>query len=112
MTPKAGRVVIASGASESSALKLVSETIVGIYMPASWTAADLSFRASQDGVSFSDVFEFGALLSVQAGAAQYVPLDLSKFVGVAHLKVKSQLNGSAVNQAAERVLTPVFRAIE
>jgi hypothetical protein len=31
---------------------------------------------------------------------------------VAHLKVKSQLNGSAVNQAAERVLTPVFRAIE
>jgi hypothetical protein len=112
MIPKAGRVVIASGASESSALKLVSETIVGIYMPASWTTADLSFRASQDGVNFSDVFEFGALLSVQAGTGQYVPVDFSKLIGVAYLKIKSQLNGSAVNQAAERVLAPVFRAIE
>jgi hypothetical protein len=112
MTPKTGRVVIASGASESSALKLVSESVVGIYMSAGWTTADLSFRASHDGVNFSDVFEFGAVLSVQAGAGQYVPVDFSKLIGVAYLKVKSQLNGSAVNQAAERVLTPVFRSVE
>ena len=111
MSPKTGRVVIASGQSESSVLNLVSETIVGIYMPAVWDAADLVFRASQDGTNFVDVHDFGSRLAVQAAGGQYVPLDFSKFVGVAYLKIKSQTGGSAVNQMAERVLTPVFRVL-
>jgi hypothetical protein len=111
MSPKTGRIVIASGQSESSALKLVSETIVGIYMPAAWDAADLLFRASQDGTTFVDMYDFGSRLAVQAAAGQYLPLDFSKFVGVAYLKIKSQTGASAVNQTAERVLTPVFRAL-
>jgi len=111
MSPKTGRVVIASGQSESSVLKLVSETIVGVYMPAAWDAADLVFRASPDGTTFTDMHDFGSRLAVQAAAGQYVPLDFSKFVGVAYLKLKSQTGASAVNQTAERVLTPVFRAL-
>jgi hypothetical protein len=58
-----------------------------------------------------DVHDFGSRLAVQAAAGQYVPLDFSKFVGVAYLKIKSQTGGSAVNQTAERVLTPVFRVL-
>ena len=65
MSPKTGRVVIASGQSESSVLNLVSETIVGIYMPVAWDAADLVFRASQDGTDFVDVHDFGSRLAVQ-----------------------------------------------
>ena len=112
MQPKAGRVVISSGQSESSVLELVSETIVGIYMPSAWDAADIGFSASYDNISFSDISELGSPLIAQAAADQYVPLDFTKFVGVAYLKLKSESGGVAVNQTADRVLTPVFRTLD
>ena len=112
MSPKAGRVVILNGQSESDVLKLVSETIVGLYMPSAWDAADLAFTASQDGVSFSDVYDVGAPLAVQADAGQYVPLDFAKFVGVSFLKVRSETGGAPVNQTADREIIPVFRTLE
>lgn len=112
MTPKTGRMVISAGQSESSVLELVSETIVGIYMPSAWDAADLVFQSSADGVTFSDMYEYGAAITAQAAADQYVPLDFTKFVGAAYVKVKSESAGSAVNQTAQRVLTPVFRTLE
>ena len=112
MQPKAGRVVISSGQSESSVLELVSETIVGIYMPSAWDAADIGFRASYDNTSFADIPELGSPLTAQAAADQYVPLDFTKFVGVAYLKFKSESGGVAVNQTADRVLIPVFRTLD
>ncbi len=112
MSPKTGRITITSGQSESSALELISETLVGIYMPAAWDTADLAFLASSDGLSFSEMHEFGSALTTQASAGQYVPLDFTKFVGAAYVKVRSESGGSAVNQTAERILTPVFRTLE
>lgn len=112
MTPKTGRVVIPGSQSESSVLELRSDTIVGLYMPASWNAANLGFSASHDGVNFSDVYDFGSPVTVQAAAGQYVPLEFSKFVGIAFLKIKSESGGAPVNQTAERVITPVFRVLE
>ena len=112
MSPKAGRVVILSGQAESGVLKLVSETVVGLYMPSAWDAADLVFSASQDGVNFSDVHDFGSPLAVQVDAGQYIPLDISKFVGVSYLKVRSESGGTPVNQTADREIVPVFRTLE
>jgi len=112
MSPKTGRVVIPAGQSESSMLQLETETIVGIYMPPAWDAADLAFANSPDGVNFSDMHEFGSLITVQADGGQYVALDFPKFVGVSFLKLKSQSGGAPVNQSAERVLMPVFRTLE
>lgn len=111
MSPKTGHITISSGQSQSSPLKVISETLVGIYMPAVWTAADLGFSASPDGTAYYPVQDIGAPLTVTAGAGQYIPLDFTKFVGIAYLKVTSTAGGSPVNQAAERVLTPVFRAL-
>ena len=45
MQPKTGQVVISSLQSESSVLELVSETIVGVYMPSAWDAADIGFSS-------------------------------------------------------------------
>ena len=112
MSPKTGRITITSGQSESSVLELVSETLVGIYMPAAWDAADLAFLAGSDGQSFSEIHEFGSALTAQAAAGQYIPLDFAKFVGAAYIKVRSESGGSVVNQTAERILTPVFRTLE
>ena len=112
MSPKAGRVVISSGQAESGVLKLVSETVVGLYMPSAWDAADLVFSASQDGVNFFDVYDFGSPLAVQADSGQYIPLDISKFVGVSYLKVRAESGGTPVNQTADREIIPVFRTLE
>lgn len=112
MTLKTGPITIAAGQSESSALELLSETLVGIYMPSAWDAADLAFLASHDGQNFVDLYDFGAPLSVQASADQYIALDIAKFVGAAYVKVRSESGGSPVNQSAERVLTAVFRTLE
>ena len=112
MSPKTGRITISSGQSESSVLAVVSETPVGIYMPATWDAADLEFSASPDGTTFYEVHDLGTPLSVQAAAGQYIPLDVAKFVGIGYLKVRSTSGGSPVNQQADRVLTPVFRVLE
>ncbi len=112
MSPKTGRITITSGQSESSTLELVSETLVGIYMPAAWDSADLAFLASSDGQSFSEIHEFGSAVNAQAAAGQYIPLDFTKFVGAAYIKVRSESGGAAVTQSAERILTPVFRTLE
>lgn len=112
MSPKTGLITIGSGQSESSALEVVSETLVGIYMPAAWDAADLGFSASPDGTTFHEVHDLGAPLTVQADAGQYIPVDFTKLVGVGHLKVRSTSGGSPVNQTAERELTVVFRTLD
>lgn len=112
MSPKVGRVVISSGQAESGVLKLVSETVVGLYMPSAWDAADLVFSASHDGTNFFDVHDFGAPLTVQADAGQYVPLDVAKFVGIAYVKVRSESGGTPVNQTADREIIPVFRTLD
>ena len=112
MTVKTGQLAIASGQSESTPLRLDSDTIVGLYMPAAWDTADVSFEASHDGTSFVEMQEFGAAVSIQAAAQKYVPLDLTKFVGVTYLRVRSMAGGSPVPQSANRTLTAVYRALE
>ncbi|MDA1312499.1 MAG: hypothetical protein O2968_04100 [Acidobacteria bacterium] len=84
---------------------------MGIYMPAAWDAADLGFSASPDGTVYHEVHDVGSLLTVTADAGQYIPLDFTKLVGIAYLKVTSTAGGSPLNQTAERVLTPVFRTL-
>lgn len=112
MTLKTGQLVIASGQSASTPLRLDSDTIVGLYTPAAWDTADVSFEASHDGASFVEMQEFGAPVSIQGVAQKYVPLDFTKFVGVTYLRVRSSAGGSPVPQSANRTLTAVYRALE
>jgi hypothetical protein len=110
---KQGRWVTASGQSTSSALKLVTETLVGFYTPAAIDAVKVKLQASHDGQSFVDVVSTGGVLTVDVAINQYVALDTTKLLGAAYVRVV-HLNsgGSAVNESAERVLRPVFRAFE
>lgn len=110
---KQGRWVTASGQSVSSGLKLATETLVGFYTPAAMDAVKLKLQASHDGQSYVDVFSEGAALIVDVGVDKYVPLDATKLLGPACVRVV-HLNsgGTAVNESAERVIRPVFRAFE
>lgn len=102
---------IVINSSLSAAVALGEKVAVGIVMPASWDAANLTFQGSADGgQSFSNVYDStGNELTVTAAAARYIYLDPSAFVGLNQIKVRSGTSASAVNQTAARTLTIVTR---
>lgn len=95
-------VVIASGASLSAGTPLAGYVLCGFYMPATWTAASMTFQASDDGVTFGDIYFGGSELSYDVAGGQYVAVEPSQFMGVRHLKVRSGASGAGVNQGADR----------
>jgi hypothetical protein len=110
---KEGRWVTASGQSSSSGLKLVTETLVGFYTPAALDAVKLKLQASSDGQSFVDIVTESGVMIRDVAINQFVAVDPTKLLGAAYMRVV-HLNsgGSAVNESAERVIRPVFRAFE
>jgi hypothetical protein len=108
---KDATVTIASGASLSGIIHCGAGVPVQILMPASWTAADITFQTSQsaDG-AFSDLYdESGNEVKVIANASRAIAVEGANFAGVRFLKLRSGTTGSAVNQDADRSITLVMR---
>lgn len=95
---------ISSGQSLSAGVNLGGRIPVGVFMPASWTAAGLTFQGSPDGATWYDIHDTAAEVSVAAAAAIYVAFDPVKFYGINHMKVRSGTSGTPVNQGADRSL--------
>lgn len=109
-----GTVTIANGASLSDALDLVHRTLCAILMPASWTAAGLTFQGSADGVTYGNIYDAdgeAALTSTVVGASRLLILNPAAFVGARYVKVRSGTSGTPASQGAERVLTLITREI-
>lgn len=101
---------IAALASESDAVGLGNGHLVGIFMPAGWDAAALTFQTSIDaGVSWHNVMvgSSGAEASLAVAAGQYIAIDDDLWMGVNLLKIRSGTNALPVAQTADRVLTLV-----
>ena len=115
--PLVQSAVIANGASLSDTVELGDgvRQLVGIQMPAAWTAASLTFAVSFDGTTFVPLYWDGAEYTVAAagGAAASlgVSLEPSAFAGWPFVRVRSGTAASAVNQAAERTLQVLTRAV-
>lgn len=105
---------IANGASLSGEVDLEGYSLVGIIMPAAWTAADLTFQAATttEG-TFCDVYDnSGVEVSTDADASRAIGTD-----GVAlalapfrFVKLRSGTTGTPVNQGAERTISLVLKA--
>lgn len=107
-------VTIASGQSLSAAVNLRGRAVCGVVMPASWSAASLTFQASADGVTFNNVWAqntAGTMAEVEheVAASRFVSIPADPFAGATHVRVRSGTAGSPVNQAAERVLSLLVR---
>lgn len=101
--------VIANGASLSQAIDLGDLLLAGISIPASWTAADLTFKGSVDGVTFQDLYDAaGTEVTADAAAARHIVLEPAKFAGMRSVKIRSGTTGSPVTQGAARTLTAVL----
>jgi hypothetical protein len=115
--PNSTAVKIPINTALSNALDLSKsdgQTVVGLVTPAAWTAADIAFKVSVDGVTYVPLYDARtpgtatevtiASASVPTSAARGFALDPSVFAGYNYLKVVSGTNASGVNQGAERTL--------
>ena len=106
-------VTIAAGQSLSPEIDLGQWTLVGIWMPAAWTAAGLSFQTSLDGgitwVEHTSSAGTATLFTVAAG--QYIAVDPALWRGVNALKLRSGTISSPVVQASNATLNLVARTV-
>lgn len=93
--------VIAAGQSLSTIEEPDYALPVGLFVPAGWTTAPITFRASHNGSTFFDLYdEFGAEVSIaSAVAGRYYDLPAS-LKGPLFLRVRSGTAASPVNQAS------------
>ena len=100
---------IANGESLSGEVDLgEGRALVGIIMPAAWTAAVITFQSGVATGVVTNLFQFGAEVSYTVDASQYIALqDVMHFYGARYVHVRSGTAASAVAQGAERVITLV-----
>lgn len=97
---------IANGAAITGAIDIGSARLARLATPGAWTAANLTFQTSVDGVTFKNLYDiYGAEYTVVAAADRAILMPLADFVGVRYFKIRSGTSGTSVNQAADRILT-------
>lgn len=108
-------VTIANGQSLSGAFAVGADRIVGIVMPAGWTAANLTLQAAinQDTsnppvVTWGNVVDdAGAelVLATAPDASEYVAIaDTRPLLGLGVIRLRSGTSGTPVAQGAARTL--------
>ena len=104
---------IAITTSLSAAVRLPNgHGLVGILMPAVWTAAVITAQVSLDNVTFYNLYNSdGTEVSLTVAAATALFLLPAEWIIANYVKVRSGTAGTAVNQAAERAVTLVTKPL-
>lgn len=100
-------ITVATNAKVSSPVYLAGRSLVGIVLPAQWTASDLTFQVSIDGSTWHDLYTSTGLYTyptagLAASAASM--FDATLFNAWDYVQVRS-----VTDQAADRVLTLIAR---
>jgi hypothetical protein len=105
---------IASGQSLSGPVSLGALTLVGISMPASWSAAGLTFQVSPDGVNWQELYDgAGNEITLTAAASQFIiPLAIPSYFwrGINMVQVRSGTAGDPVVQSGGAVINLISRS--
>lgn len=109
--PNYKEVVIAAGGSESSVFDMSTVTpgagsLLGLFLPSTWTEADISFLVSPNCTApwYNAYDDTGSEYAVGAGATRYIGLDPAYFVGLRCVKLRSGKADFPVAQSADRVI--------
>ena len=115
------KLTIASGASLSNSINLnkmdgvkkVGLRLFGIVIPSAWTAANLTFQTSYDGVTYQNLYDKdGSEETVTVTDTDTsIWLNPATFAAVPFLKIRSGTSGTPVNQAAARDILLVLRSV-
>lgn len=102
---------IAAGQSLSAEVDMGAFVLTGIAMPASWTAADLTFQVSPDGgVTWLELQTTAAAVDFKAAASQFIGVDPTALRGFNAIKVRSGTSSVPVTQSGGAILTLFGRA--
>lgn len=101
-------VTIKSGASESEAVATQGHALSTVFMPGAWTAADIVVKA---GLTIDSLVSGQANQKTgNAAASVYTAFPTGDAVFAPYISIQSvDAAGAAVPQAADRVLTLIFR---
>jgi len=104
---------IANGAALAPAVRLPNgHGLVGILMPAAWTAAAITAQISLDNVTFYDLYSpDGTEVSIVVSAAAAIYLLPAEWIIANYIKIRSGTTGTPVNQGAERAVTLVTKPL-
>jgi hypothetical protein len=107
---------IAAGAALSAEIDIGPKSLVGLVLPANWTAAagGISFQVSVDGGTTWNELTVGTTgaaysLAFTAAGAAYLAVDPQLLRGVQAIKIRSGTAGAPVNQTNTVVLNLVTR---
>jgi hypothetical protein len=99
-------VTIAASASVSGSADIFDCHVVGLTMPAAWTAAAITVQLSLDGTTWNDVYDrFGTEYSITTAASRYVVLTPTDIGPARFIRLRSGTGAAAVVQAADRAVT-------
>jgi hypothetical protein len=86
----------------SDTLDCTAGTLISIISPAVWTAANLSFQISLDGVVFSNLFRVGKEVLVPCGSGRGILVRPDYYLRGMYVKFRSGTSASPVQQTAVR----------
>lgn len=102
---------IATGQSLSGEVDIGANSLVGIAMPAAWTAASITFQVSPDGgTTWLELQTVSSEYTVTAAASQFIAIDPTALKGFNAIKVRSGTSASPVNQTSGATLTLIGKA--
>ena len=100
-------VIPINSAINAAAIDLGTGRLVGIQMPAAWTAADLTFQAGFEAATLVDLFDGTSDTTerkIEAGLGRFIALNPNDWAGVQFLKIRSGTVALPVNQTAARTI--------
>ena len=105
--------VIAAGQRISSSVPTAGSKLFGLVMPATWSAASITFQASFDGgTTWRDMYDSsGNEIGAVVAASRVIILDPVLFSSIALLRIRSGTSGAPVNQAGGRAIVLILRSI-
>lgn len=102
---------IAAGQSLSGPVATGVDTLVGISMPAVWTAAGLTYQISPDGgTTWQELFDgAGNEITTTAAAGQFIQLTSYLWRGMNMFRIRSGTLAVPVVQVAAAIVTLIAR---
>lgn len=96
----------------SDSINLGGARVVGVRIPAGWTAATLTIQTGFDGATFQDLIDNTGELSLTAVAGKdsmFSQAQQEVLRAANYIKVRSGASGSTVNQTTSRALKLITR---
>lgn len=102
---------IAAGQSLSGPTPTGVDTLVGISMPATWTAASITLQVSPDGgTTWQELYDgAGNEVTITAAAGQFIQLNSYMWRGMNMFQVRSGTLAAPVAQVAAAIVNLIAR---